>query len=199
MPLMRSHNWNRAALLALAALYCGPAFAQANAGGQAAALPTDTPPLSGIDALSDALACRIDETRFPQLMRTLRGERAREFSQTYRQYSAPDLDLYQLDAPAQAWGNQSTAVVIAENRVMLAVTGSLDEVTQRLEQALQQSSQSPLSMALDDQHALVIFSATQPGLEGTVLLGCEYRMPGISLLENPEDAWRKTPAQQETP
>ena len=146
---MRSHNWNRAALLALAALCCGPAFAQANVGGQPADLPTDTPPLSGIDTLSDALACRIDETRFPQLMRTLRGERAREFSQTYRQYSAPDLDLYQLDAPAQAWGNQSTAVVIAENRVMLAVTGSLDEVTQRLEQALH-----PLPPAVDSKQCL---------------------------------------------
>ena len=83
--------------------------------------------------------------------------------------------------------------------LMLAVTGSLEEVTQRFEQALQQSSQSPLSMALDDQHALVIFSATQPGLEGTILLGCEYRMPGISLLENPEDAWRKAPAKQGQP
>ena len=196
---MPSRNWNRTALLALAALSCGPAFAQANVGGHPPALATDTPPLAGMDTLSDALACRIDETRLPHLMRTLRSERTHEFSQTYRQYSAPDLDLYQLEAPVQAWGNASTAVVIASNRVMLAVTGSLEEVTQRFEQALRQSSQSPLSVALDDQHALVIFSATQPGLEGTVLLGCEYRMPGISLLENPEDAWRKIPAQQETP
>ena len=193
---MRSRSWNKAALLVLAALYSGAAFAQASVNGPSTPAPTAT---AGIDSLSDALACRIDEARFPQLMRALRSERPGEFAQTYRQYSAPDLDLYQLDAPAQAWGNESTAVVIGANRVMLAVTGSLEEVTQRFEQALQQSSQSPLSMALDDQHALVIFSATQPGLEGTILLGCEYRMPGISLLENPEDAWRKAPAKQGQP
>lgn len=195
MPHMRSRSWNRAILFTLAALCSAAAFAQADTRGQSASAPTVTTAAPGIDSLSDALACRIDETRLPQLMRALRNERPGEFAQAYRQYSAPDLDLYQLEEPVQAWGNASTAVVIATNRVMLAVTGSLEGVTQRFEQALQQSSQTPLSVALDDQHALVIFSATQPGLEGTILLGCEYRMPSISLLENPEDAWRKNPAQ----
>ena len=194
---MRSRNWNKATLLALASLCSGAAFAQAD--GQPASLPSVADAAPGIDSLSDALACRVDESRLPQLMRALRNERPGEFSQTYRQYSAPDLDLYQLEAPVQAWGNASTAVVIAGNRVMLAVTGSLEEVTQRFEQALRQSSQSPLSVALDDRHALVIFSATQPGLEGTILLGCEYRIPGVSLLDNPEDAWRKPAAQHGKP
>ena len=190
---MRSLNWNRL-LLAVAVLGSGPALAQAQ-------LPDAPAPLAATlpDTLADALACRIDAPRLAQLLRVLRSERPGEFTQAYRQYRAPDQDLYQLDAPVQAWGNESTAVVIAENRVMLAVTGSQEEVTGRLEQALQQSSQSPLSVVLDDQHALVIFSATQPGLEGTTLLGCEYRMPGISLLDNPEDAWRKSPAAQEQP
>ena len=55
-------------------------------------------------------------------------------------------------------------------------------MTAQLEHALEQSSESPLSGALDDQHALVIFNAESPGLEGMVLLGCEYRIPDISLL-----------------
>ena len=180
---MRSPNWNRL-LLALTVLGSGPALAQA----QLADAPA---PLALPDTLADALACRVDAPRLAQLLRLLRNERPDEFTQTYRQYRAPDLDLYQLDAPVQAWGNASNAVVIAANRVMLAVAGSQEEVTARLEQALQQSSQSPLPVTLDEQHALVIFSATQPGLEGTTLLGCEYRLPGVSLLDNPDDAWRK--------
>ena len=196
---MRNHSSSKATLFALAALCSGAVFAQTAERGQPANLPADAVAPAGMDSLSDALACRIDEARFPQLMLALRRERPGEFAQTYRQYSAPDLDVYQLDTPVQAWGNASTAVVVAENRVMLAVTGSLEEVTQRFEQALQQSSQTPLSVALDDQHALVIFAATQPGLEGTVLLGCEYRMSGVSLLENPDDAWRKMPAKPATP
>ena len=196
---MRNRSSNKAALFALTALFSGAVSAQVAERAQPTTLPADTVALPSMDTLSDALACRIDGIQLPHLMQALRSERASEFTQAYRQYSAPDLDVYQLDAPAQAWGNASTAVVIAENRVMLAVTGSLEEVTQRFEQALQQSSQTPLSVALDDQHALVIFSATQPGLEGTVLLGCEYRMPGVSLLENPEDAWRKAPTKPATP
>jgi hypothetical protein len=82
---------------------------------------------------------------------------------------------------------------------MMAVQGSLDAVTAQLEHALEQSSESPLSGALDDQHALVIFNADAPGLEGMVLLGCEYRIPDISLLENPDDAWRKPRAVPASP
>ncbi len=96
-----------------------------------------------------------------------------------------------LEDPVQAWGNESDTIVISPNRVMVAVEGSLDAVTAQLEQSLAQSSQSPLSGALDDKHALVIFEADQPGLEGMVLLGCEYRIPEISLLDDPADAWRK--------
>ena len=90
-------------------------------------------------------------------------------------------------------GHSSDTIVIAPNRVMMAVRGTLDEVTAALEQALAKSSESPLSGALDDQHALVIFQPAQPGLEGLVLVGCEYRIPDISLLEDPDDAWRKVP------
>ncbi|HYM86725.1 MAG TPA: hypothetical protein VET30_08285, partial [Pseudoxanthomonas sp.] len=98
-----------------------------------------------------------------------------------------------LEAPVQAWGNESDAILIEPNRVMMAVEGTLDEVTAKLEHALEQSSESPLSGALDDQHALLIFEAEQPGLEGMVLLGCEYRIPDVSLLDDPADAWRKQP------
>jgi hypothetical protein len=103
------------------------------------------------------------------------------------------MDVYRLEDPVQAWGNESDTIVIGSNRVMVAVKGSLDTVTAQLEHSLEQSSQSPLSGALDDKHALVIFKAEQPGLEDMVLLGCEYRIPDISLLDDPADAWKKKP------
>jgi hypothetical protein len=162
-----------------------------------AAAPIAPPPpvaSAGADALADALTCRISYERYPGLMREIREEREEDFHQAYRQYSQPMLDAYRLQEPITAWGNQSDVIVIAPNRVMMAVAGALDTVTAQLEHALEQSSESPLSGALDDQHALVIFNAESPGLEGMVLLGCEYRIPDISLLDNPDDAWRKPPA-----
>ncbi|KAF1717995.1 hypothetical protein CSC74_03600 [Pseudoxanthomonas yeongjuensis] len=157
-----------------------------------------TPPaasenFAGADALADALTCRIGNDRYPGLMEEIRNERPQDFRQTYRQYSAPMMDVYHLEDPVQAWGNESDTIVIGPNRVMVAIKGSLDAVTAQLEHSLEQSSQSPLSGALDDKHALVIFEAEQPGLEGMVLLGCEYRNPGISLLDDPADAWKKKP------
>lgn len=150
-------------------------------------------PSAGADALVDALTCRIGYERYPGLMREIRNEREDDFRQAYRQHSQPMLDVYRLEQTVSAWGNESDLIVIAPNRVMMAVKGSLDAVTAQLEHALEQSSESPLSGALDDQHALVIFNAEAPGLEGLVLLGCEYRIPDISLLEDPDDAWRKPP------
>jgi hypothetical protein len=154
---------------------------------------------AGADALIDALTCRISYERYPGLMREIREEREEDFNQAYRQYSQPMLDVYRLQEPISAWGNQSDVIVIAPNRVMMAVAGALDAVTAQLEHALEQSSESPLSGALDDQHALVIFDADVPGLEGMVLLGCEYRIADISLLEDPEDAWRKPHAAPTSP
>ena len=104
------------------------------------------------------------------------------------------MDVYRLQDPIQAWGNESDTIVVGPNRVMVAVKDSLYAVTAQLEHSLEQSSQSPLSAALDDKHALVIFEAREPGLEGMVLLGCEYRIPDISLLDDPADAWRKQSA-----
>lgn len=188
---MRNRSWNKAApVLAALALSCG-ASAQAPTAAPATLPPADS---AGTDALADALACRIAYARYPGLMREIREEREDDFLQAYRQYSDPMLDVYALGEPVQAWGNASDTIVVAPNRVMMAVKGTLDAVTAKLEHSLEESSESPLSGALDDQHALVIFEATQPGLEGMVLLGCEYRIPDISLLEDPEDAWRKPPA-----
>mgnify|MGYP005609613353 FL=1 len=192
---MRNHSWNKA-LLAASLCACG-ATALAQAVGGVAPLPAADGPVQGADALADALTCRISSERLPGLMEEFREERANAFAQTYRQYSTPIMDLYQLDEPVQAWGNDSDAIVIAEQRVMMAVRGSLEDITKQLEQSLADSSELPLSGALDDQHALVIFKADQRGLEGMVLLGCEYRIPGLSLLDDPRDAWRKphaTPA-----
>jgi hypothetical protein len=195
---MRNRSWSKALLAASLATCAASVLAQAMGGtapAPTAVVPATAGSTQGADALADALACRIGSERLPGLMEELREERAHAFAQTYRQYSAPIMDLYQLDEPVQAWGNASDAIVIAEQRVMMAVPGSLDDVTSQLEHALENSSASPLSGALDDQHALVIFKAEQPGLEGMILLGCEYRIPGFSLLDDPRDAWRKPAAQ----
>lgn len=194
---MRNHSWNR--VLLAASLGACTATTLAQAVGGTTPLPAVAGPVEGADALADALTCRINSQRLPGLMDDLRQERANAFAQTYRQYSSPMMDLYQVDAPVQAWGNESDAIVIAEQRVMMAVSGSLEDITRQLEQSLEDSSASPLSGALDDQHALVIFKADQPGLEGMVLLGCEYRIPGLSLLDDPRDAWRKSPPKPTQP
>lgn len=193
---MRNRNSSKALLGATLYLWACVSLAQVPAAKPAATTATPvaqpTPVVSaGADALADALTCRISYERYPGLMREIREEREEDFTQAYRQYSEPMLDVYRLEEPITAWGNESDVIVIAPNRVMMAVQGSLDAVTAQLEHALEQSSESPLSGALDDQHALVIFNAEAPGLEGLVLLGCEYRIPDISLLEDPDDAWRK--------
>ena len=190
---MRNPSWNKSLLgLVLSAF---AVLAQAQDGKPA--IP-ETPPIAsmvGADALIDALTCRIGNDRYSGVMEEIRNERPLDFRQTYRQYSTPMMDVYRLEDPVQAWGNESDTIVISPNRVMVAVEGSLDAITAQLEQSLQQSSQSPLSGALDDKHALVVFKAGQPGLEGMVLLGCEYRISDISLLDDPADAWRKKPAE----
>ena len=192
---MRNPSWNKFALgMALSAFAC---LAQALDGKPVAPAAPPVASMAGADALADALTCRIGNDRYPGLMEEIRNERQQDFRQAYRQYSAPMMDVYRLDDPVQAWGNESDTIVIGPNRVMVAVKGPLDTVTAQLEHSLEQSSQSPLSGALDDKHALVIFEAGQPGLEGMVLLGCEYRIPDISLLDDPADAWRKKPAKDQ--
>lgn len=199
---MRMLSWNN--LSCGAALYAASAFlamAQTPAVVPAVAPNNAATPsvvqkseVVEADLLVDALTCRVPEARYAVLMQQLRRERPEDFSQTYRQYDNPAIDLYRLQNPVSAWGNTADTVLISANRVTMAVVGGLDEVTRRLESALEESSDSPLSAALDDKHALVIFEASQPGLEGSVLVGCEYRMEGVSLLDDPEDAWRRQDA-----
>lgn len=193
---MRNPSWSKPSLGV--ALYAFAFLAPARAQDSKPSLPPSptvaATNAAGADALVDALTCRISYDRYPGLMEEIRNERQEDFRQTYRQYSAPMMDVYRLEDPVQAWGSESDTIVIGPNRVMVAVQGSLDAITAQLEHSLEQSSQSPLSGALDDKHALVIFEAEQPGLEGMVLLGCEYRIPDISLLDDPADAWRKKQA-----
>lgn len=189
---MRNPSWNKFSLGVALSVFAF--ITQAQDGMPVAPAAPPVASVTGADALADALTCRIGNARYPGLMEEIRSERPQDFRQTYRQYSTPMMDVYRLEDPIQAWGNESDTIVIGPNRVMLAVKGSLDVVTAQLEHSLEQSSQSPLSGALDDKHALVIFEAEQPGLEGMVLLGCEYRIPEISLLDDPADAWRKKPA-----
>lgn len=141
------------------------------------------------DPLMDALTCRLPDTALPALLSQLRQQRPDDFNQSYRQYSAPSMDLYRLKNAVAAWGQGSDSVLVSENRVMIAVEGTMDAVSSTLEMALQ-SIESPLGGALDEKHALVVMDATLPGLEGRVLLGCEYRIEGLSLLVDPSQAWR---------
>ncbi len=156
-----------------------------------AAMPSNT--------LLDALTCRTAAADIAGLLPRLRRERPAEFVQTERQYSAPMMDLYRLDEPVHAWGHRSDAVVVAANRVLIAVEGPLEHAAMQLEQALEQSRDMPLSSAFDEQHALVVYAAEQPGLEDRVLIGCEYRIADLSLLDDPLDSWRKVPSPASVP
>jgi hypothetical protein len=193
---MRSSN--KAVAFAFACLLPWPCPAQAPVP------PTSTPPAATIvdagttpplppsgDALLDALTCRMSVVDIAGLLSRLRRERPDEFVQTERQYSAPMMDLYRLAEPARAWGHASDAIVITDNRVLMLVDGPLDQAAAQLEQELERTRDAPLSGALDDQHALVIYASGLPGLEARTLIGCEYRIEGLSLLEDPQDAWRK--------
>ena len=188
MRHMRTRNWNKAfagAVLAALSMLCqaqSPPAAPAMSTADAAA-PSDT--------LRDALTCRTAADDIAGLLPRLRQERPSEFVQTERQYSAPVMDLYRLNDPVHAWGHESDAVVIAANRVLIAVEGPLEQAAMQLEQALEQSRDTPLSSAFDEQHALVVYAAVQPGLEDRVLIGCEYRIADLSLLDDPLDDWRK--------
>ncbi|CAN7363220.1 hypothetical protein LJR168_002154 [Pseudoxanthomonas sp. LjRoot168] len=174
--------------LVLAALSLAGARSPASA--QAAVAPAPVPAPGPTDTLLDALTCRTAIADLPALLQRLRRERPTEFVQTERQYSAPMMDLYRLEAPVQAWGHRSDAVVITDSRVLLLVDSPIEQATAQLERALEDSKDAPLSAALDDGHALVVYPGEQPGLQGRTLVGCEYRMPSLSLLADPDDAWR---------
>lgn len=186
-------NWNSRRRIA-SWLLLMPALAsaqQADPANRAAAAPEAASPVG--DVLGDALACRTAAAALSTLLPRLRNERPDEFVQTDRQYSQPIMDLYRLQTPVQAWGNTGDAIAITQNRVMLAVNASMEEVSKRIDRELETSRNSPLPAVLDDAHALVVYPADQPGLEGFTLLGCEYRIDGLALLDNPADAWRKAP------
>jgi len=208
MPGMRTSSSSKFAALAIL-LACTGGWAQAQqrpiapVAGSSAAAPaqvTTTDPgagrdnaTDGADPLFDALTCR-SGPEVARLLPRLRRDYPNDFIQTERQYSDPPMDLYRLEIPVQAWGQQSDAIVITANRVLMVVDGSADEVARTLEASLSASEAAPLSGPLDDQHALVLYTEERPGLQQRVLIGCEYRMPGLSLLDDPEDAWRKPPA-----
>jgi hypothetical protein len=185
---MRTRNWNR--YFAGAVLAALPMFCQAQLPPAAPAMPAADAPVPS-DTLRDALTCRTTTADIAGLLPRLRQERPSEFVQTERQYSAPVMDLYRLNDPVHAWGHDSDAVVIAANRVLVAVEGPLEQAAMQLEQALEQSRDTPLSSAFGETHGLVVYAAEQPGLEDRVLIGCEYRIPDLSLLDDPADDWRK--------
>ncbi len=207
MPVMRTSSSSRLPALAVL-LACTGGMAQAQ---QRQAAPVAVPAVSDSasppvaaavtlqdggtdtgDPLFDALTCR-SGTEIARLLPRLRRDQPNDFTQTERQYADPPMDLYRLEVPIQAWGQQSDAVVITANRVLMVVDGSADAVARALEASLSDSDATPLSGPLDDQHALVLYTEDRPGLRQRVLIGCEYRLPDLSLLDDPEDAWRKAP------
>lgn len=189
LPTRMRRSSNRVSI-ALASLWL------AGAAPVSAQSDTDTPPPSPAvtatpsDTLLDALTCRTASGDLITLLQRLRRERPTEFTQTERQYSAPMMDLYRLAEPVLAWGHHSDAVVITDNRVLLLVDDSIEQAAAQLERALEDSRDAPLSGALDDFHALVVYPGEHAGLRQRTLIGCEYRMPGVSLLADPTDAWR---------
>jgi len=196
MRHMRTRSLNK--VLAGAALAALPMFCRAQSPPAAPAMPAADAAESS-DTLRDALTCRTSAADIAGLLPRLRRERRSEFVQTERQYSAPEMDLYRLNDPVHAWGHDSDAVVIAANRVLIAVEGPLEQAAMQLEHALEQSRDTPLSSAFDEQHALVVYAAERPGMEDRVLIGCEYRIPDLSLLDDPLDSWRKVPSPASVP
>lgn len=179
-----SKAWTRA----LAAAWLAGAASLASA--QAEDPPTPSGAATSADTLLAALTCRTADADLPDLLPRLRRERPGEFVQTERQYSAPMMDLYRLDQPVEAWGHRSDAVVITDDRILLLVDSPIEQASAQLERALEESRDAPLSAALDDAHALVVYPGERPGLQGHSLVGCEYRMPNLSFLADPADAWR---------
>ena len=189
---MRTRNWNKRLYCALAAGWLLPVAGLAQSGNTAVvadpslAATADAEPS---DTLIDALTCRTPNADLPGLLTRLRRERPADFHQTERQYTTPRMDLYRLARPVRAWGHESDAVLLTDQRVLLAVDNPLEQAVGLLEQELEQTRAVPLSGALDDMHALVIYPNDHPGLENRVLLGCEYRIPGLLLLDDPADDW----------
>lgn len=196
---MRARSLNKALALAVACLLSGAGPAQGQIPAAAAPPPPDTqraalpdPAGRSGDTLLDALTCRTAIVDIAGLLPRLRRERPDEFVQTERQYASPMMDLYRLNEPVRAWGHESDGVIITSNRVLLVVEGPLEQAAAQLEHELQRTQDAPLSGALDDQHALVVYAGEQPGLDTRTLIGCEYRIPGLALLDDPQDAWRKS-------
>lgn len=190
---MRIRSWNNPLYAAVAAGLLLPAIGFAQSGAPAVpSVVSGSSPVADAepsDILAEALTCRTPIAELPGLLARLRRERPADFRQSERQYSTPKMDLYRLEQPVRAWGHQSDAVLLTDDRVLLVVDGPLEQAIGLLEQELEQTRVAPLSGALDDMHALVIYADEHAGLEGRVLLGCEYRIPGLLLLDEPADDW----------
>ncbi len=180
-------------LLASAAPSLGLAQSRVAIPAEPAGLPGAMPARESGDPLTEALTCRSAAGDLPGLLARLRRERPADFRQTDRQYSAPAMDLYRLQEAVQAWGHASDAIVITDTRVLMVVPGPMETAAQRLEESLAATAEDPLPGALDDQHALVLYEEQRPGLQQQVLIGCEYKLAGLSMLDDPADAWRAPP------
>ena len=131
--------------------------------------------VAGETLLARAVSCRIDAGAVATLMDKLAAEDAGMKSPA-QAFAAPSGNLYRLKAPIAALGYAADAIYVSPGRIAMVVSGQTpDAVAAKLQ--LTPDAYGPAERAIDDAHKIVAYQLHQGGLDGKVLVGCEYGDP----------------------
>lgn len=127
---------------------------------------------SGATLLENALSCKLKDVEVESLMRNLAASQP-AFAKPAKQVMAPSADIYRMAQPVTALGYSSTEVVVTPGRILLAVPGTpLKQAIGKLN--LTEEPYSPAKREIRPTVSVVAFQMSSDGLEGKLLVGCEY-------------------------
>jgi hypothetical protein len=131
--------------------------------------------VAGETLLARALSCKIDDGAVATLMDRLAAEDAGMKSPA-QAFAAPSGNLYRLKTPVSALGYAADAIYVSPGRIAMVVSGQTPEsVGGKLQ--LTPDAYGPAERPVDDAHKLIAYQLHQGGLDGKVLVGCEYGDP----------------------
>lgn len=142
------------------------------------ALAAPSAALARESLLARALSCRLDDSAVATLMGGLAAEDP-GMKSAAQAFAAPSGNLYRLARPVSALGASADAIYVAPGRIAMVVPGeTLATVTARLQ--LEPTSYGPAERPVDDGRTLIAYQLHQDGLNGKVLVGCEYGNPAAA-------------------
>ena len=138
-------------------------------------LAAPAPAFAGESLLARAVSCKIADSAVATLMDKLAAEDA-GLKSPAQAFAAPSGNLYRLKAPVSALGYSAEAIYVSPGRIAMVVSGQVpDSVAAKLQ--LTPDPYAPAERPIDDAHKIIAYQLHQGGLDGKVLVGCEYGDP----------------------